>query len=129
MLGQQKAGAESKTGNGDEERASGDRSRAVPGGAALSAEDREKLGQVIATSRFEPPAFHSQVASEPHSAADDYTLMPPSHDPLGLEEPVWETELPGSRFDFFVYSQPVVTENSVIYRHKNIVYCRSVLNG
>lgn len=116
MLGQKAAGA---AGNGD----------ALPTGGELSDDQRQRFDQVIATARYEPPPFHSQRASEPHSAADDYTLMPPSHDPLALEEPVWEAELPGSRFDFFVYSQPVVTENSVVYRHKNIVYCRSVLNG
>ncbi|MCX7590927.1 MAG: PQQ-like beta-propeller repeat protein, partial [Kiritimatiellae bacterium] len=43
--------------------------------------------------------------------------------------PVWVQELPGSRLDFYVYTQPVVTDKSVIYRHKNIVYCRSILTG
>ncbi|MEX0702362.1 MAG: PQQ-binding-like beta-propeller repeat protein, partial [Planctomycetales bacterium] len=95
----------------------------------LSTEQRGRFEQVIGTARFEAPPFHSQVTSDPHSAADDYTLMPASDDPLAVKEPVWEIELPGSRSDFFVYSQPVVARDSVIYRHKNIVYCRSVLNG
>ena len=37
--------------------------------------------------------------------------------------------MPASGKDFSVYSQPVVTHNSVIYRHKNIVYCRSIFTG
>ncbi|MFW6108149.1 MAG: PQQ-binding-like beta-propeller repeat protein, partial [bacterium] len=69
------------------------------------------------------------MASAPHRSADDYTLFPPSPDPLAIQEPVWSERLAGSRNDFYVYSQPVVTEHSVIYRHKNIVYARSILTG
>ncbi|MEX1097479.1 MAG: PQQ-binding-like beta-propeller repeat protein, partial [Planctomycetales bacterium] len=95
----------------------------------LSAEQRGQLQQVIATARYEAPPFHSQLASEPHVAADDYTLHAPTADPLGLVDPVWDVELPGSRRDLYVYSQPVVTNDSLVYRHKNIIYCRSLLNG
>ena len=73
--------------------------------------------------------FHSQETSPPHVAGDDYTLFPPTTDPIALRTPVWERPLAGGRADFFVYSQPVVTKNSVIGRHKNIVYSWSILNG
>ncbi|MEX1098594.1 MAG: PQQ-binding-like beta-propeller repeat protein, partial [Planctomycetales bacterium] len=95
----------------------------------LSPDQRGQLQQVIATARYEEPPFHSQLASPPHVSADDYTLLPPTLDPLGLQEPVWDVELPGSRRDLYVYSQPVVTNDSLVYRHKNIIYCRSLLNG
>jgi len=55
--------------------------------------------------------------------------MPATQDPLGLQAPSWAEELQDSRNDYFVYTQPVVTRHSVVYRHKNIVYCRSILNG
>jgi len=29
-------------------------------------------------------------------AADDYALLPPSEDPLGLKAPVWSVDLPGT---------------------------------
>src|SRR6185295_3205351 len=73
--------------------------------------------------------FHSQLASEPHATSDDYTLLPPTTDPLATQSPTWEQPLPGSRHDYFVYTQPVVAGDSIVYRHKNLVYCRSVLNG
>lgn len=65
----------------------------------------------------------------PHSSCDDYTLAPPTTDPLALREATWSHPLPGSRRDYFVYTQPVVTPTSLLYRHKNIVYCHSLLNG
>lgn len=99
------------------------------GESQLSPAQLKKFQQAVSTAEVDRPDFHWQSASEPHAAADDYTLMPPSDDPLGVEEPVWRNALAASRFDFFVYSQPVVTDNSVIYRHKNIVYCRSILGG
>ncbi len=99
------------------------------GPSALSAEDRSKLQQLVGSAKREKPPFHSQLASSPHDSADDYTLRPPTTDPLGLMEPVWKDELPGTRYDSFVYTQPLITKNSVIFRHKNIVYCRSLLTG
>ncbi len=89
----------------------------------------DNLRRMTEAARHDKPPFHSQSASAPHAAADDYTLFPPTDDPLAIREPVWQVRLPGSRHDFFVYTQPVVTQNSVIYRHKNIVYCRSILTG
>ncbi|MGQ9854613.1 MAG: LamG-like jellyroll fold domain-containing protein, partial [Candidatus Oleimicrobiaceae bacterium] len=83
---------------------------------------------LTAAARPQRIAF-AQLASPPHLAADDYVGMDPTRDPLGITPPVWSHELPGSRLDFYVYTQPVITDKSVIYRHKNIVYCRSILNG
>jgi outer membrane protein assembly factor BamB len=95
----------------------------------LSPAQLAQLRRAVETAKPDKPPFHSQLASPPHSAADDYTLMPPTDDPLSLKKPVWRRELPGSRSDFMVYTQPVVTRDSVIFRHQNIVYCRSILNG
>ncbi len=98
----------------------------------LSAPQLERLRQVIDEVRYEKPPFHRQLASAPHVAADDYTLFPPTNDPLALAKPVWSRPSPGPRRnfrDFFVFSQPVVTQNSLIYRRANILYCRSILNG
>jgi len=74
-------------------------------------------------------ASRSQLSSPPYASADDFTLMPPTKDPLGIAPAVWEHVLPGSREDCYACTHPVVTGNSVIYRHKNIVYCRSLLTG
>lgn len=95
----------------------------------LTSEQMKRFRDAVQAMKSTRPPFHSQFASAPHAAADDYTLLPPTADPLGLQEPVWKATLPGSRLDYFVYSQPVVTNDSVIYRHKNVVYCRSILNG
>src|SRR5690606_34429913 len=104
-------------------------SPARSGRGTLSAEQRERFQEFIATSRHETPPFHSQLTSAPHVAADDYTMLPPTTDPLAFDEPVWETPLPGARRDHYVYSQPVVAGDSLICRHKNIVYSHSILNG
>ena len=95
----------------------------------LSGPDLLRLSEVVKTATVTPPPFHSQQASAPYVTCDDYTLLPPTDDPLSLKEPVWKHTLPGSRSDFFVYTQPVVSDKSVLYRHKNIIYCRSILNG
>ena len=103
--------------------------RKGPANGKLSPEQRALLERVFESTRYEKPPFHSQRASGPHVACDDYSLCPPTNDPLALAEPVWNHALPGARHDFFVYTQPTVTTNSVVYRHKNIVYCRSILTG
>jgi outer membrane protein assembly factor BamB len=99
------------------------------GSGDLSAEARSRLAKLVEDARPHRSPFHSQTVSPRAAAADDYTLFPPTADPLALDPPQWEQPLPASRLDFFVFSQPVVTENSVIYRYKNVVYCRSILNG
>ena len=103
----------------------------VPGSSRsdLAPEQLAQLQGVVDATKTSKPPFFSQMAHAAAIASDDYTLLPPTTDPMALKPPVWLNDLPGSRLDFFVYSQPVITENSVIYRHKNIVYCRSILNG
>jgi outer membrane protein assembly factor BamB/tetratricopeptide (TPR) repeat protein len=71
--------------------------------------------------------FFEQRHSESCITADDYMHMLPTEDPLGIREPVWSVGKGGGGLT--VDTQPVVTERSVIYRHLNIVYCRSILNG
>ncbi|MCX7590851.1 MAG: PQQ-binding-like beta-propeller repeat protein [Kiritimatiellae bacterium] len=88
-----------------------------------------RMEQLLAAAEGRQRGPFRQLASPPHLAADNYVQMDPTQDPLGIKPPVWVQELPGSRLDFYVYTQPVVTDKSVIYRHKNIVYCRSILNG
>ena len=95
----------------------------------ISPEQIKQLDEIVSTSKAEKPPFHSQISSASATATDDYTLQPPSTDPLALKDPVWRSPLSGSRLDFLVTSEPVVSRDSVIYRHKNIVYCRSILNG
>ncbi len=100
----------------------------------LAEETLEQFRIVVDSTRPKTKATFEQRSSPPYVAADDYALMPPTKDPLGLKEPTWAHALSGSirgarDWDAYVYCNPVVTENSVIYRHKNIVYCRSLLTG
>ncbi len=95
----------------------------------LSAQALEKLKKVVAGAKPPSYPFHSQLTSPPNLAADDYTLHRPTSDPFGLKTPVWKRTIPGSRRDHYIYSQPVVTENSVLFRHKNKIYSHSILNG
>jgi outer membrane protein assembly factor BamB/tetratricopeptide (TPR) repeat protein len=98
----------------------------------LSKDQLARLRQVIASATPDKAPYHQQRASAPYAGADDYALYPPTKDPMMLIEPEWNVPSPGPRRnfnDYFVFSQPVVTDKSVIYRRSNIVYCRSLLNG
>ncbi len=95
----------------------------------VSAKRLKQFEDMIRNAKVVKPPFHSQFSSAPNIAQDDYTLLPPTTDPIGLEKPVWDFTLPGSREDFYIHTQPVVTTSSLIYRHKNIIYARSLLNG
>ena len=90
---------------------------------------RQRMELLVQSAKPERKPFHSQLASAPYVGMNDYTLFSASKDPLALEPPQWEQPLPRGRTDFFVFSQPVVTADSIIYRHDNIVYSRSILNG
>jgi outer membrane protein assembly factor BamB len=105
------------------------RARAESGKSKLTDKQLQRLEEVVNRSRYTKPPFHVQRVSPPDVSANDYALMPPSDDPMALEEPAWSADLPGTRLNFFVHSQPVISDDSVIYRHKNIVYSRSLLNG
>ena len=99
--------------------------------------DRTELGsekvrafyEFIQQSSETRPELFLQRSSPDAVTADDYMHMIPTHDPYAVKDPVWKTILDGSHGDFHVRFNPAVTEKSVIYRHKNIVYCRSLLNG
>jgi outer membrane protein assembly factor BamB/tetratricopeptide (TPR) repeat protein len=95
----------------------------------LAPADMDKLKALVAGASYEKPKIVSQFASAPNLSSDDYTRFPPVEDPLALKDPVWKFNLPGSRKDYFVYTQPVVTGNSLIYRNKNVIYCHSLING
>ena len=96
----------------------------------LPAAELSRLRRVVKDERQSKPPFHSQRHSAPCIGTDDYTPLPPTTDPLGLQEPVWRQRLTERPLrGGVVYTHPVVTGNSVIYRYRNIVYCRSLLNG
>jgi tetratricopeptide (TPR) repeat protein len=97
--------------------------------SALPAETLDALRRLVDTAHPRTNTLFVQRSSPPNVTADDYARMPATRDPLGLDPPVWKAKLPGSRLDFYVYFNPVVTDNSIVYRHKNIVYSRSILNG
>jgi outer membrane protein assembly factor BamB len=88
-----------------------------------------QLEKIAQTAEPEKKPFHSQLSSAPHVDADDYTLYPPTTDPMARKEPVWSASHHGSSPPFYVWTVPTVTDDSVLYRHKNIVYCHSILNG
>ena len=69
-----------------------------------NAEPRRRMAQVIAEAAYDKPVSVAQRSSPAGLAADDYLLMPPPADPLGVTPPVWEDTLPGSLLDFYVYT-------------------------
>lgn len=94
---------------------------------ALTPAGLQAFLRLVEECRAEKPELISQKASPSCITADDCVPMPPTLDPLGIQEPVWSK--PKSGGGLTVDTQPVVTDRSVIYRHLNIVYCRSILNG
>jgi outer membrane protein assembly factor BamB/tetratricopeptide (TPR) repeat protein len=88
-----------------------------------------RMDKVLAGSLYTKPVSGAQLASAPNVASDDYLQMPPTTDPLAIRTPTWSADLSGARLDCHVYMQPVVTKQSVIFRHKNIIYCYSLLSG
>jgi len=97
-------------------------------GSRLRPEQLAALRKMVARARSRKSPIRQQRASEPHSSNDDYAFFPPSGDPLGLKPPVWRRPLPGGG-SFFSYVQPVATDRSILYRHKNMVFCHSMLTG
>ncbi|MFO7899237.1 MAG: PQQ-binding-like beta-propeller repeat protein, partial [Planctomycetota bacterium] len=106
---------------------------AVPGGTypdeGLPAAAREQLERLVREARPDREARPAQRHSAPYVATNDYAAIPPTDDPLALTAPTWSGSLPGTGGQFYVWSQPVVTEDSIIHRHRNVVYSRSILNG
>ncbi len=70
-----------------------------------------------------------QHANPQYISSEDYTLFPPIDDALAIRKPVWKKPMISSMEENTVFSHPVVTNDSVIYRRKNIVFCRSIFNG
>ncbi|MFO7897611.1 MAG: PQQ-binding-like beta-propeller repeat protein, partial [Planctomycetota bacterium] len=95
----------------------------------LETEQLGRFKRLVDEAPRKAQTFHSQLASAPCPTTDDYVRQAPTEDPLGLTDPVWKRTLPGSRRDSRAYVQPTVTKDSVIYRHKNVIYCHSILNG
>ncbi len=102
---------------------------AFSGNSALTKQQLGHLQQIVQKASYQRSGPFAQLASKPNLSADDYVAFRPTEDPQALKKPVWQHELPGTRNDYYVYTHPTVTGNSVIYRHKNIVYARSILNG
>ncbi len=100
-----------------------------PQKSLLTSDQLSSFQKVVATAKFEKPPYHIQRASGTNVAANDYTLYPPTADPMGHAVPQWSKKVPSSRLSSIVYSHPVVSKISALYRHKNIIYCRSLLNG
>ena len=103
---------------------------ALPEEAAKSSLGSKKLKaflDFVKKSRPEKSILFEQRQSPRYITADDYVHMVPTKDPLALKKPVWSKDKAGGGMS--VETQPVVTDKSVIYRHLNIIYCRSLLNG
>ncbi len=81
----------------------------------------------VRDSKVKETEFFTQRFSPAHITLDDYAHMVPTNDPLALKKPVWSMDKSGGGMS--VETQPVVTDKSVIYRHLNRIYCRSLLNG
>ena len=83
--------------------------------------------QFVKNRQPKKPDLVYQRRSPPYTSGDDYAYMIPTTDPLGLKVPVWSKPKGGGGLT--VDTLPVITERSVIYRHLNRIYCRSILNG
>jgi len=101
----------------------------APAGRDLLAEDLARLKRAVDNAVADGVPPDEQRACPPYLSASDYVRFDPPADDMALGEPTWSVPLPGARHDCYVFTQPVIAADSVLYRHKNIVYCRSVLNG
>lgn len=99
------------------------------GETKLKGNELELLKAAIQKEAPSKKDISNQRGNSAYTSGDDYKSFLPTRDPLGLLPAEWENDLLGSRDDFFVFGQPVVTETSVIVRLKNIIYCYSLLNG
>ena len=97
--------------------------------SAKDADLARRMNLIFTAAKPNLSVLPGQRTSAPNIAIDDFVPFAPPTDLLGLQAPVWKQIMPGSRRDMYVYSQPVVTKNSVLLRHKNILYCHSLLNG
>ncbi len=96
---------------------------------SLNPQALKRLKEMVEQASFQPEGQRNLAATRRIAATDDQGLHPPPLDPLGLQAPIWKKTLPRSRRDFWVFSQPVATDQSIIFRHKNIIYSHSMLTG
>jgi len=109
---------------------SGDRSSGIAASLRrLSVTQREQMLAAIGRLRVAPAPFRVQRATPPSDSTADYRLFPPTDAPLGLKPSAWQVPMPVAHRDYWVFFHPVATKDSLIYRHKNIIYCRSLLSG
>lgn len=99
----------------------------------LSPHDLAAFQRIVSEAQKDDSARRPQPTSAPYASSEDRVLLPATADSLALEPPVWTRPLStaGEHLSYIppAYSYAVATSRSVIYRHKNIVYCRSILNG
>ncbi|PCJ58332.1 MAG: hypothetical protein COA79_13830 [Planctomycetota bacterium] len=102
---------------------------ASKGKSLLKSTDLNKLSGLVKNVKYIKPKVTTQKNSRNYMGADDYSQSVPTKDMLGLELPEWESSLVNARNDYYVFAQPVITDTSVLFRHKNIIYCYSIING
>jgi outer membrane protein assembly factor BamB/tetratricopeptide (TPR) repeat protein len=93
----------------------------------LKTDVEKRLALIVSKAK---PADNGTFAQHfsPHCLTlDDYARMPPTSDPLALKTPNWTAPVLAGGMS--VDTQPVVTDRSVIYRDRNVIVCRSLLNG
>ncbi|PCJ61841.1 MAG: hypothetical protein COA79_05980 [Planctomycetota bacterium] len=105
------------------------KTRAASGKSLLKSSDFNILKRISNNVKYVKPKVLTQSNSKGFLSSDDYTQHKKSKDPLGLKIPEWSQTLANSRNDFFVYTQPVISDTSVIYRYKNVIYSYSLISG
>lgn len=105
------------------------KAEAEAGGVQSDPETLARLKRIVEDATAPTAGTIRQRANAPHESVDDYAEHPAPGDVLATGAPQWTVGLPASWRDNWVYAQPVVTEHSVLYRHKNVLYCRSLLTG
>ena len=114
---------------GNEKAYAGLKARLEADAGAAGAPMRNFLKEVD-RSRTERPDFFSQKASPDALSLADYTLFEPLVPDVSNYDSTWtvKREL-GWRFRHPDSLIPVIAGNNLLYKDKNIVYCRSLLTG
>ena len=103
------------------------------GKTALAAKDLAVFRTLAGSSQADPSAGLPRRVSATYESTEDHVPMLPAVDPHGKQKPVWSCPLSAAgeqrRYIPHAFSHAVATKRSVIYRHKNIVFCRSILTG
>ena len=101
----------------------------APAKGALSDRQLAALKAAVEKAVADAAGPDQHLAGPPCVSAGDTVRLPPPTDEMALDEPVWSAPLPGARGSYYVFTHPLIVDDSVLYRHKNIVTCRSILNG